>query len=338
MIGVGIGVSLSSRGGGGSGATVVRLPVAYNVPSQLTAFPAYVKPSALGFPLTQAQADSLRFYSDQAQTNELPREVVSADEIHVLVPTMQSGTVLYMTYDGKKPDYAVTDTYGAQAVWTNSYAAVWHMDQGDVVDSTANGINGTAVGNPQVITGGLGKALQFDGNNDGVNLGKPASLLFENNDSFSVSCWTYKTVNGYQRIYCADAGGGDDGYRIGIGPGGGFIYNLDDTAGGPGGVALYASAPDNTWVRTEETFDGTNFCAFLNGDKKASDQPTGWSPNYANVDALGLGYRPTGTRNYFKGGIAEVRVSTVSRSQDWITTEYNNQRDNAAFFGKATIV
>lgn len=46
--------------------------------------------------------------------------------------------------------------------------AFWNFDNEDASDSSGNDVNGTIVGEPEFVDGIVGKALQFDGEDDGV--------------------------------------------------------------------------------------------------------------------------------------------------------------------------
>jgi len=99
---------------------------ASDVPATLTNYPAYVALSRLGI-TTLAEAQSVRCYSDSAKTTELAREIVSVTEMHVKVSSLTSTFVLYVDWDGARADYAATDTYGRNAVWSD-YAFVFHFE------------------------------------------------------------------------------------------------------------------------------------------------------------------------------------------------------------------
>ncbi len=49
-------------------------------------------------------------------------------------------------------------------------AGNWIFDDGSAKDTSRNGLNGNFVGNPKSIKGIVDKALQFDGQNDAVNI------------------------------------------------------------------------------------------------------------------------------------------------------------------------
>ena len=48
--------------------------------------------------------------------------------------------------------------------------AIWTFDEGDAVDTSGKDVNGTLVGDPEVVDGAMGKAFQFDGVDDGIKL------------------------------------------------------------------------------------------------------------------------------------------------------------------------
>lgn len=88
-------------------------------------------------------------------------------------------------------------------VGTASYAArdeatvkaIWNFDEGDAADSSGNDVNGTFIGEPEVVDGIIGKALQFDGIDDGVK--------FPNEDGLNAGGpWTDRTIAAYFK--CSD--------------------------------------------------------------------------------------------------------------------------------------
>ncbi|MCY4401799.1 MAG: hypothetical protein OXD54_04410 [Candidatus Poribacteria bacterium] len=48
--------------------------------------------------------------------------------------------------------------------------AIWTFDEGDAADTSGHDVNGTFAGEPEVVDGIVGKALLFDGVDDGVKL------------------------------------------------------------------------------------------------------------------------------------------------------------------------
>ena len=101
-------------------------PASGKVTGTSSNMPLLLIPSATAIgTLTTAEANSIRIYSDVGLTTELAREVVSADEIHFKASSVSSSSEFWVDIDGVRSDYAVTDTYGRNAVWSD-YAAVYH--------------------------------------------------------------------------------------------------------------------------------------------------------------------------------------------------------------------
>jgi len=120
-------------------------------------------------------------------------EVVSWDatgetaELWVKVPRISCtrDTVLYLYYDGSHADNSsyvgLTGTAPAQNVWSNGYVGVWHMNDATtttIADSTSYGNDGTklAENEPQETDGQIGKAQNFDGMDDYVDIFDSSSL------------------------------------------------------------------------------------------------------------------------------------------------------------------
>jgi len=80
------------------------------------------------------------------------------------------------------------------------------------------------------------------------------------------------------------------------------------------------------------TSDGTgNVKLYVNGTLSSSA-----SQSFFNLDSLtrpySIGGHPAFSGYNFNGIIDEARISNISRSADWIATEYNNQNGSSSFF------
>jgi hypothetical protein len=135
---------------------------ASDVPATQTNFPAYVDLSRLGI-TTLAEAQSVRVYAESSKTTEWAREIVSATEMHVKVPSLTSTVEIYVDWDGVRADYAVGDTYGRNAVWSD-YAAVYHMDS-LTTDYSGNSKTLTNTNSVANATGKIGQAADFGTSN-----------------------------------------------------------------------------------------------------------------------------------------------------------------------------
>ena len=92
----------------------------------------------------------------------------------------------------------------ARTVVTEGLVSYWDFDHitGKTVKDMWGNNDGTIQGNPKIVEGKVGQALQFDGKDDYVDCGNDKSLNFERKDSFSICAWikTDGLVVAYQTI------------------------------------------------------------------------------------------------------------------------------------------
>lgn len=314
---------------------------ASDVPSTQTNFPAYVDLSRLGI-TTLAEAQSVRVYADEAKTTEWAREIVSATEMHVKIPSLTSTVEIYVDWDGVSADYAVTDTYGRNNVWTG-YVAVWHMEEtsGSITSSTGNN---TATDNNTVGsgTGKMGNGRNFVRSSSeyfDIASGSQTGLGITGN-SITLSCWAKgdSTLNNaVGRLIWRLGGTGSYGYQLSTS---GSSYSPNNayaiSAVGTGGGYDFAfgtagDATSGTLKHIVATYDGTNFRGYVNTSKSTSATKSNHLTN-ANSISFYIGSN-SGSADYYDDILDEVRVRSVVSSDDWITTEYNNQSDEAGFWG-----
>ena len=77
---------------------------------------------------------------------------------------------------------------------------VWNFDDGDAADTSGKGLDGTIVGDPEVVDGIVGKALLFDGEDDGVKLPDSVGI----NTLAQPDFYTDRTIACY--FNCTDVG------------------------------------------------------------------------------------------------------------------------------------
>ena len=307
---------------------------ASDVPATQTDFPSYVDLSRLGI-TTLAEAQSVRVYADSAKTTEWAREIVSATEMHVKVPSLTSTTDIYVDWDGVSADYAVTDTYGRNAVWSG-YRAVYHLD--GLTDSTGNGYtltnnnsvtlgaSGLMGGSADLTTGNTNKTLSVA---DG--LGITGSLTIDawankyNVSAYGQGFYTFNATNRRLYTYYENVGGAS--MR--------FAHEL------PGGATMNKNAltgwSNSTWHKVSQTYDGTTARYYLDGVYKDGGAISGTGSSVTSNFRLGSHHGGTAVPVLFwQGLIDEARVKSTENPANWITTEYNNQANEATFWGTWT--
>lgn len=272
----------------------------------------------------------------------------------VKVPVISTSvdTKLYVYY-GNAGAVDQFDTTGQ--VWSNGFASVHHLNEAPSngvaghLDSTANGNDGTPQGFGGVAgstTGAAGKfggAVELDGVDDRIMIADAASLDLQ--DEITMSIW-----------FRLDGDSSDDEFPM---P---FSKGRSDTADGAYGLALNdtrlgadnkafsivdagttpvtvaqddagASYDDAEWHWITGTYSNASnvMRVYLDGVLLQTQAVPGDVKIRVTADNLLIGAGMNDIDRFWNGALDEARVANVSRSSDWITAEFNNQNDPAAF-------
>jgi hypothetical protein len=260
----------------------------------------------------------------------------------VKVPSLSSttDTVIYMYYGNP----SAASQQDADNAWEGNFKAVWHHDH-DFLDSTANNNDGTNSGSVNTAAK-IGRAQDYDGSDDYVDVGSGSSL----DDAFAgggtISAWIYPQGwggSGYGRVAdkATTAGYHTNGWAFmvdnsAIAEGLRFARGFSTTRGG-------WDTPDNsidlnTWQYVVTTYneDSTSNDPIIYINGVAQTLTEGYTPaGTAQADTasnMRIGNWGGGTNRTFDGILDEIRLSTNVRSAGWIVTEYNNQNDPPGFF------
>ncbi len=296
------------------------------VSSDLTDFPVYINLNNLGS-FTTLEANSIRVYTNNTLTNEIPREIVSNKEMYFKANLSSfTDTTFYISYDGARPDYAKNSTYGAQNVWTNGYEAVYHLDS-DFTDSTANANNmsgngGVIAGN---VTGKLGSATNFDGIDDYLE----AQNMSFTTGTGTLSVWTnLNSKNDYDGFISASDNlglliGNDINHKL--------VFNWDGSLD-ENEWTNNLSLPINKDLYVAVAVSSNQAVGYVgNSGILNSDTNTNTNNSHTFHDVIIGSDRKLINRN-IDGWIDEARLSNIARSSGWISTEYNNQNSPNTFY------
>ena len=323
-------------------------PFNYSSTETLTNFPALVVLSTnlSGFSYSQFASTNgydLRF-STSDNSQELNYEVEKwntngSSYVWVQVPQLQSGTYIWASWDNSA--FAITSAPAAYtingATWpTASYAGVWHMDQLDALDSTANRNNGYGV--VGTITNATGLVDGADGIDNGYIEVADSTTFDSISSAMTVSGWvcfnTLPSGNGTEQPImrkdnhvCMEAtvDGSTLEMRTALHTSGvnGWTASNDDVFN----PALNAGQ----WYYLAFTYSSAagQLWNFENG------LPIGGSPHNvtgsisANNNFLGL----AGINGYslLNAILDEVRVEQVFRSTNWMWASYLTVASNASF-------
>ena len=218
----------------------------------------------------------------------------------------------------------VVSTYAARD--EDTVQAIWTFDEGDAADTSGKDVNGTFAGEPEVVDGIVGKALQFDGVDDGVKLPDSNGLNtggpFQNRTIAAYfNCVDVSIADRKQTIF--EEGGHTRGIVVNVFDGHVYVGAWNRAEYQWAGAWPSAPVESNTWYHvalvlrdTTNVVEDNKFEMWLNGEMIASEpggqlfahgDDTGIAHTNANAvfhDDDGAGTN----RDYFGGIIDEVIV------------------------------
>ncbi|MBI1423919.1 MAG: hypothetical protein GC149_10675 [Gammaproteobacteria bacterium] len=226
----------------------------------------------------------------------------------------------------------------------------WNMDQSgwngttnEVVDSSGNGHDGTAMNGATTSTmspakpGSPGTCAYgtFDGNNDYVALNNFPNLT----ESFTITAWIRPNrISGDQRIF-ADDEHNSGGYALSLGDGGDGRLRFFSRNANPVSLDSGAVISAGTWYHIAAVYDAVAHTRqlFVNGVAVTTAQTfTGTWGTDSGITSIGGETNNAGSeavaRWRFNGGIDEVRVFARAMDAADITTVMNDTRPCAFTF------
>jgi len=254
---------------------------------------------------------------------------------HPLVTTASDAT-MYICYGNS----SITTYQGVSAsAWDADYKGVWHLPDGSSLqlsDSTNNGNtltnNNTVAATAAQIDGGA----SFTGSSSQHLSRASASLAFAA-QTFSIWVKPTSLANAYTGLISqTTVGGAETVFTVYVKSDGTMAVYMD-VGGGTGGNMFYDGTGATTlttgnWYYISVSYDSTNgIKSYVNGALDKSVAPAGTHNSPTGTFGIGTdeGF-PTG--RYLTGAEDEARVSDISRSADWVKTEYNNQSSPSTFY------
>ncbi len=327
-----------------------RLPLTIQssqIDTSVTDFPVYVDLSDLDstfFSNVNTNGGDIRITTADGQT-ELPREIVSIDtgaqtgEIYFQADSLSSAgdTTFYIYYgNSSASDYASNATNGSENVWNNDYEAVYHFDESpsasapQYADSTGNS-SGTAV-NMEAgdrVAGIAGGAAEVDGVDERIETNFSQSLLNSTWSIFLDADGTQGACDGvmFSRgtgVNGMNAGACTDTSRIGY-----HWENLAATAWDFAGGAVY---PTNEWYMASLVVEPTQATLYAHAQGGVTSGSNVQTHTLSTINNLDFGWDSFGVARSFDGTMDEVRLSSVSRTADWLDAEYRNISSPGTFY------
>jgi len=298
--------------------------------------------------LTQLYGD-MELYDD---TNEKAVIHVSRE---ALVLSSTGITTFYLYYDSLQPDNTtyISDSGGvaAQSVWDDNYTFVAHMAQDpsgaapQIIDSTSNNEDGTSVGTmltEDLVDVDVGKAIEFDGSDDLIQLTNPIVSALPCTFEVSVSIGaigaveggigsTYSTGAGYYRgvFFYIDTNG-----EI-------FLFYGDGTDNDSTGRRSKISstlATTSTKTIAASVNGATDMAIYLDGSEAGGSYSGSGGALDPGTPGGSLGAVRSAGTNYFGAlSIGEVRWSDIIRSAAWIKATHYAMADDLLSYGQEEV-
>ena len=325
---------------------------AANVAGDVNNFPVLITLNTDAELAAQALAigDDIVFTAADGVT-QLAHEIEFFDEttgeLRVWVKTDLSSSVdtdIYM-YFGNAASGPQENVAG---VWDN-YVGVYHLSEqpdgtpGDIVDSSGSGNHGTTEGAMDAadsVSTTIGQGLAFDGTNDKIRIPNSASLD-DISDEATFSLWINydDAADGQHQIVMTseDRFSATDGYEWASNGDGDHFFYPDATT--PDGNYNVGDNPftNGDWHHLAATMDFATkeVKIYVDGSPmpfSSEGVPGNWTETTTSTADLLWGGNPDRAERFFLGMMDEIRIADVARSQEWLQTEYNNQKTLGTFF------
>ncbi len=268
---------------------------------------------------------------------ELNYEIESWDPsgnsyVWVQVPALTPGASIYMIWGSgglSVPAYTLSG-----ATWSDGFAAVWHMTNKYVKDSTGHGWNGASIRNPAAVSdtpGMIGTGQDYNT----VGLTSFGTTVIANGGDIDLSA---QTLSAWVWLRDASRDGAfmaKDGVMFFWQQGG----NLRFETAPWGGDTVRAIPGTGQWIYLTATAagDGSVQAIYTNGVLAGGPWTKGVPGLNNNNFTIGGGYAGSDGRAH-NGKLDELRAESVTRSAAWIRACYDNQFSPAGFetFGTVT--
>jgi len=328
-------------------AHVATITIDYTkVPGDLTDYVGLIVPdgsagySALYALCLEGGGDIRLFKSDD--TTELAREIVSfsvtseTGEIHYKYSgTLSSSvdTAIHVYADGSSADYAVTATYGRNAVWSD-YGVVLHLNTSNsttvVIDSTGNlSPSKKANSQPSQVTGKIGDGQDFAGGSHYINVAGGTDLAYT--ADFTASLWIKTTDLSGPTIFGAYSTSSPyAGYGLGMGSGKPRFWSNTEFAW----REATNTVNNGAWRNLHFVLDGSTIRHYLDGATNGTGASS--APGSVSLNRY-LGVNSDRSSTAIAASMDEFRTRSGLLSANHIAAEYNNQNSYSTFYSVAAV-
>jgi hypothetical protein len=295
----------------------------------------------------QDDADDVLFMDGPDVANRLFHEIEhyngSTGElvtwVNVSNLTANQDTEIYIYYGNSE---CISQQF-LEKIWDSNYCGVWHLD--NFLDSTMNNNDGTNQGTGD-CTGKIDKAKDFISNNeDYIDLGDMSEPCNDLIGTATFEMWIKPdslTDGMILTKHNSKVEPDKKTYEVEVRTDGKIRFEFWSGTWYPSHKKIIVTTEDSyvsigIWqhIVAVANVASRDVQIYYNGDKKSSatiieGDPLPYFYDISWSEHLG---RNTGSSTrYYDGCMDEVRISKICRSADWISTEYNNQKDPSSFY------
>ena len=274
------------------------------------------------------------------------------DTTHVSMPFVvkesdYSYKMWYSGYDSSNVWRILYSSYWDVGVWNKNFVGVWHMAQDPsiggacILDSTSYINHGTPAGTmltEDLVDGKAGKALDFDGGDDNINIGTPTNLNF--GTGYFTLDFVIKpdSIGSNQRIIDKQSNTAPyvGIYYAQINAAGTVKFFVRDVSYSTGGVESISTLVSGTYYQVSCVYDSTGSKVYIDNALNNSNLTTVGDIDNRNQDFVIGEYFYDGIWQ-FGGIIDEVRVSNTDRPAEWLKATYYSNWNILITFSEATV-
>ena len=228
--------------------------------------------------------------------------------------------------------------------------ALWKFDEGaggTTTDSSGNGYTGTlmpALNPPLWISGQVGQALNFDGNEDYVGMANGSYFSFETSTPFTLSSWIKReATDTFDPIFGKFSSDSlYTGYALQIVNSYLDFDLINNNSNGPNTNRIRVTTPagsiqNGQWYHVAATYDGSSLASgvkiYIDGVSSPLTVLTdNLTKSIINTNPLQIGADPSDTPDFFGGIIDEARVYNRVLNPSEIQTIANSSALPVHFF------
>lgn len=241
-------------------------------------------------------------------------------------------TVIYLYYN-----YSSANNSNSSSTWDSNYKIVYHL-QTNLTNSSQIGTSGLAVGSPSYLALKIGKGAYMDGN-DAIDTN--INNIIDTSNNWTISGWINTIVYSSAGQYFVYEERIKDCYGCSITHDSSNKIVLADSYQTAVTSSNAVSDDVNTFVSvsSNETLNKTYI--YVGTTLTTSNAKFTWTINNNNPlnHPMQFGRYWVGTLKggYWIGGFDEIRVSDISRSNNYQMTAYNNQNSISTFYSIGSI-